>query len=129
MASRIFAYAEDEKNHVPSMYNGDASEEEVTGLLKEFRLTRLESEIFIGLLRTGKSTAKDLSQQLGINRVEVYRILRRLVTRGLVVVTPSDPALFDSVQPRVALLALIGEIERKARQMKEIAPTVALQLE
>ena len=102
---------------------------ELTKLLKEFGLSRLESQIFVGLLRSEGSKARDLSQQLGINRVEVYRILRQLVSRGLVTVTPSDPALFRAVHPKVAVLALIGETERRVRKMKEAAPDVVIELE
>jgi sugar-specific transcriptional regulator TrmB len=101
----------------------------LTKLLKGFGLSRLESQIFVGLLRSEQSKAKDLSQQLGINRVEVYRILRQLVSRGLVTVTPSDPALFRAVHPKVALLTLIGETERRVRRMKEVAPEVVIELE
>lgn len=64
---------------------------EIKSLLRNYNLTSLEVDVYIGLLKEGKSRAKPISDHLGINRVEVYRVLKRLTTRGLVSTTEAGP--------------------------------------
>jgi sugar-specific transcriptional regulator TrmB len=110
-----------------SSSNADAN---IKNLLKNYGLTRLEIDVYLGLLQRGESKATILSHYLGMNRVEVYRVLKRLVSRGLVSTTASEPVVvYEAVKPGTALKVLIKEVERKVRKLRELAPEVLLELE
>ena len=52
--------------------------------LIELGLGKSESEIYLALLRLGKSTATKLTQETGIHRTYIYDILEKLKEKGLV---------------------------------------------
>jgi sugar-specific transcriptional regulator TrmB len=55
-----------------------------TEILREIGLTENEIKIYVNLLRSGSSTAYEISKQTGIYRVHVYDKLEQLMNKGLV---------------------------------------------
>lgn len=53
-------------------------------ILKKIGLTENEIKIYLNLLKTGSSTAYDISKKTGIYRVHVYDKLEQLMDKGLV---------------------------------------------
>ena len=111
--------------------SGDLTEGEVTqraiGGPSQARLTDLEARVYVGLLRCGGTRARSLSQLLRTNRVDTYRVLRRLNSRGLVNKTPNEPALYEAVDPEVAARILMGEVDEEVRRMRALVPEIILQ--
>lgn len=87
-------------------------------VLYEYGLTPLQAKIFVDLLSFGPSLAKDLSNRLDLNRVDVYRVLGSLKKRGLVEVTLQNPSLFTATHPKVALEILMNEEEERLLQLR-----------
>jgi len=50
--------------------------------------------VYLETLKSGRIRARDLSSNLGINRVSVYRALRDLKKKGMLQVTPLSPYYF-----------------------------------
>ena len=49
------------------------SEERIAELVR-LRLNRLEARVYLETLKSGRIRARDLSTNLGVNRVSVYRV-------------------------------------------------------
>ena len=100
-----------------------------TDLLSRFGLTRLESRLYIELLDLGQTSAKDLVSATDLNRVEAYRVLKKLVARGLVEVILARPNVYRAVDPFVAVSNLVAESEDSLRQLRERASELVAMLE
>ncbi len=58
------------------------SYEELQERLAEFGLDTSEAKLYASLLKTGPLKVADLARVSGFNRVQAYRILQRLESRG-----------------------------------------------
>lgn len=86
--------------------------------LTKLGLTPLQARIFVNLHRLGPTTARNISKFSNVNRVDVYRVLRELSKRGLVEVNLGNPAVYNSVDPKLVLQILLSEIEDRVRELK-----------
>src|SRR5436190_8406022 len=59
--------------------------------LERVGLGRYEALVFVNLARSGAATAGELARASGVNRVQTYRALESLESRGLVEVTIDRP--------------------------------------
>lgn len=64
---------------------------EATDALERVGLGRYEALVFVSLARSGAATAGELARASGVNRVQTYRALESLESRGLVEVTLDRP--------------------------------------
>ncbi|HYS99413.1 MAG TPA: helix-turn-helix domain-containing protein [Thermoplasmata archaeon] len=64
---------------------------EATEALERIGLGRYEALVFVNLARSGAATAGELARASGVNRVQTYRALESLESRGLVEVTLDRP--------------------------------------
>src|SRR5207249_11985688 len=64
---------------------------EATDALERVGLGRYEALVFVNLARSGAATAGELARASGVNRVQTYRALESLESRGLVEVTIDRP--------------------------------------
>ena len=85
-------------------------EEEVPRALEELGLTGKEARAYLGLLRTGVSTAQQVSQLLAVQYPAVYRILQSLQTKGWIEVSRERPNRYRARPPRI--------VAEEARQAK-----------
>lgn len=104
--------------------DGKSDELEMIARLYKYGLTPLQSKALIALLRAGPSSAKDLSRNLGVNRVDVYRVLNNMKKRGLVELTLESPTIFSAVPPNQAIMTLLEEEEERFRKLKSNARDV-----
>jgi len=77
--------------------------------LIDFGLTTLQSRVYLALLQLGTSRASRISSTIGIVRPEVYRILRELLSHGLVQRNPCSPSTFTATAPDRALSLLLNK--------------------
>ena len=64
---------------------------EASEALQRVGLSRYEALVFVNLARSGAATAGELARASGVNRVQTYRALESLESRGLVEVTIDRP--------------------------------------
>ncbi len=86
-------------------------EEDVTRALGALGLTGKEARAYLVLLRTGVSTAHQVSQLLGVQYPAVYRILQSLQAKGWIEVSQERPNRYRARSPRI-----VAEEARQERQ-------------
>jgi len=70
--------------------------EEKIETLIELGLTMIQAKIYLSLLQTGPSTAKNLAATMGTSRPDVYRILEVLQKDGVIEKLLTKPAVFKA---------------------------------
>jgi sugar-specific transcriptional regulator TrmB len=75
------------------------SEKNIFNVLRIFKLTENESEVYVFLARNGESAqrAHEISRSLSIHKTQVYRVLKTLESRGMVDLTLEKPARYTAV--------------------------------
>ena len=102
--------------------------------LQDLGLSEYEARAFRSLLRTGPTTAKDLSRASDVPMGRIYDVLNTLETYSLVrSQTASRPKKYVAVEPETALDRLLADkkeqLEAKAEQYEDIADELADRLE
>ncbi len=97
-------------------------------LLKPFGLTIEESRIYLLLLAKGSLSVLTISRLLRLGRTKVYRILDRLIAKGLVLQTLKSRGLSFEAQSYHQLDFLIKQKESQLDTLKKSIPMVFEQL-
>jgi sugar-specific transcriptional regulator TrmB len=95
------------------------SRQSVAEKLEKLGFSRLESKIYLELFMNGPRKASTLSKTLEVNRVDVYRSIKRLRQRGILELTFTRPLSFSAVEPDTLTEALISEREIALRAFKK----------
>ena len=106
----------------------DLTEHELSHICK-FGLTPLQGRVYVSLVRHGPSQARTLASNMGVNRVDVYRILRELRNRGIVEVQLTEPSKFAATPPKMALELLVSERESQVAELRQIVPWLSAWLD
>ena len=85
---------------------------------ENFRLNRLEVEVYIYLLQYGPSKAREIAIALVIHKQQLYCSLRNLQHKGMVNASQDHPASFSVVALERALNQLI-QVNKEAAQFIE----------
>lgn len=102
--------------------------------LRDLGLSEYESRAYRSLLKTGPTTAKELSRTSDVPMGRIYDVLNSLETHSLVrSQTASRPKKFVAVEPEKALERLLAtkreELQEQISQYENIANTLEEQLE
>ena len=84
-----------------------------------YGLGEKEAKVYAWLISAGPSKANEVAKALELNRMDVYRALKKLQTAGLVNAVAGRPTRFIPVPVKEALNMLIEEARRKVREMEE----------
>jgi len=84
-----------------------------------YGLGEKEAKVYAWLISAGPSKANEVAKALELNRMDVYRALKKLQTAGLVNAVAGRPTKFIPVPVKEALNMLIEEARRKVREMEE----------
>ena len=95
------------------------SYEELQARLSEFGLDASEAKLYASLLKTGPLKVADLARVSGFNRVQAYRILQRLESRGIVETTLEKPMKFVASKPAVAFDILAKTLKEKINLIED----------
>lgn len=95
------------------------SYEELQERLSEFGLDTSEAKLYASLLKTGPLKVADLARVSGFNRVQAYRILQRLESRGIVETTLEKPMKFVAAKPDVAFDILAKTLREKINLIED----------
>ena len=82
---------------VRSEKEDNAQLEIVKSALVEYGLSENEAEVYFYLARTGERKASEVAEAICLHRTEVYRILRVLEKRGIVIETFETPLRFTAI--------------------------------
>ena len=102
--------------------------------LRDLGLSEYESRAYRALLRTGPTTAKDLSRASEVPMGRIYDVLNSLESHRLVrSQAASRPKKYVAVEPDAALDRLLAErkreLEAQVTQYEEVVSTLATELE
>ena len=93
-------------------------------VLEELNVSEKEMEVYFFLNKSGPIKAKTISNSLGINRVQLYRIIKGLQKKGMIESSFEKPARFQSISFSRILNRMIKEKKDKVSLLenyKEIA--------
>jgi sugar-specific transcriptional regulator TrmB len=90
----------------------DADDEDAVAALERLGLSNYEARSFVALQRLGTGTARDVHEETGIPRSQVYGAADELEERGLVSVQQSRPKRYRPVELEEARERLTAEFER-----------------
>ena len=90
------------------------SEKTIKGVLENIGLTGKEAEVYIHLAKRGALKGVEIAKQLRKHKAQIYRILRRLQTKGLVESTLEAPTRFIAIPFEKALDQFIKTKQEEA---------------
>lgn len=94
-----------------------------------YGLSPVQAQTYITLLKIGRSTAKAISINSDINRVDVYRAVKRLSKLGLIEQVLGNPIAFVAVDPDQALDILVGAKSSQVERLRSGKAHLKNQLE
>lgn len=100
--------------------------EKAKNTLKNLGLTEYESRAYIGLVKSGPTTARDLSETSGVPHSRIYDILSKLENRGWIESQSGRPARYRAKSPSEAVR--LHRIKQEER-LKEASETIQQELE
>ena len=87
--------------------------------LSRFGLTLNQARIYLFLLGKSSIRASQISKELGLHRVEVYRKLTELMDLGLVDVRIDSPKRYEAIAPDAAIGALLAIEESRMHSLQK----------
>lgn len=94
--------------------------EKTKNTLKDLGLTEYETRAYIGLVRAGPTTARDLSEASEVPHSRIYDILSKLEKRGWVESQSGRPARYRAKSPSEALRLFRIKQEENLKEASEI---------
>ena len=95
--------------------------EHLCRVLRLMGLSNNEIRVYTTLLLNGPLTTPQLAEHLSVHRVQVYTVLRKLVSRGLVEVAQGKPMVYRAVEPEVLLEKFLSEVQNlRERALEEV---------
>jgi sugar-specific transcriptional regulator TrmB len=91
--------------------NDDGDERAIT-VLERLGLSNYEAQVFVALQRLGTGTARDIHEEIGVPRSQVYGAADDLEARGLVSVQQSRPKRYRPIELAEARQQLTETFER-----------------
>lgn len=101
-------------------------------LLNEIGFTEGETKVYLALISLGTTKTGPLAAKAGVSSSKVYKILDRLIKKGIVgYITKGKVKYFSALEPK-RILEYINkkeqELENKRKQVENILPELELQL-
>jgi sugar-specific transcriptional regulator TrmB len=95
------------------------SKERVLKTLEGFGLSRTDAKVYVYLAKKGPRKGRELANVLQVTKQQLYPSLRNLKQKGIVISSPSRPALFSAVAFEKVLELLIEIKVEQAKTIKE----------
>ncbi len=93
--------------------------ERVLKIFKRFGFSKTDAEVYIYLAKRGPKRENDLSDALKLTRQQLYRSLKNLQSKGIVIATRERSDLFSAVSFERVLDLLVKVNFEQARAIKE----------
>ena len=82
-------------------------------------LSQTDAEVYVHLATKGPDTARNISDSLSINRRQIYRSLKRLQNKDIVMISSEVPSEFSAVVFEDVLNRLIKQKEEQAQEIRK----------
>lgn len=90
--------------------------------LSRYGLTTVQARVYYVLLQLGETSSTNISRELSVHRSEVYRVLRELEKKGVVIERSGRPTLFRPLPPEECLNLLLRERLNDVQRLKSGMP-------
>src|SRR6266540_4685441 len=97
---------------------------DATDALQRIGLSRYEALVFVNLARSGAATAGEIARASGVNRVQTYRALESLESRGLVEVTLDRPRRYAARAMNDAFEMIAEEKRAELENLETVRKTL-----
>jgi len=91
---------------------------------EDLGLSEYQAKVYITLVISGQSKARDISQMSGVPRTKVYETLKNLIDRGLVKELPTNPLKFIASSPIKSFRENLQPLEEKTRNLRKLLHTL-----
>ncbi len=93
--------------------------------LVKFGLTKQEAQTYGVLLEKGNLTTREIAEEIDVLPNALYRVLEKLIKKGLVNAYNNNPTIFSPISPSIALDVLT---KQKINELEEVKNTVIASL-
>ena len=93
--------------------------EEEVSIFRELGVTRIQTELYLTLLKIGKTDGKTLTRRTNLPRPEVYRTLEELQEKGLVEKEITQPYTFTAIPIQQGLQMLMTQKFEKCNTIQD----------
>jgi CheY-like chemotaxis protein/predicted transcriptional regulator len=91
--------------------------------LPNYGLTEVQANVYYQLLKLGRTSAANVTREVGVHRAEVYRVLRELAEKGIVTEHKGKrPILFTPAPPEEALNILLRQQAKTLQHLRNRTP-------
>ncbi|MFQ6020704.1 MAG: TrmB family transcriptional regulator [Candidatus Aenigmatarchaeota archaeon] len=87
--------------------------------LRRLGLSGYETKVFLSLLRLGRSKARKIARFSKVPYGRIYDVLYSLEQKGIILVTPSEPKVFEAINPSKALDILLKIQQEKIKNLSK----------
>lgn len=92
--------------------------------LVKFGLSKHEIKAYIILLEKGSLSVREIAKEINVLPNALYRLLNKLVTKGLVSVSGNNPKVYNALPPSIALELLTKQKIKELEEAKNSAIAV-----
>ena len=103
--------------------------EKVSAFFRNIGLSEKENRIYVFLAKKGPSKASKISQDIGIERVQIYRLLNNLQSKGIIECTFEYPATYVAIPFRKLLDLQIRAKKEEAKHLQDISEELISQFD
>jgi HTH-type transcriptional regulator, sugar sensing transcriptional regulator len=91
--------------------------------LRNLGFTELESKVMVCLAQQSTQSGYEVAKRLGVSRSNVYATLQRLLTRGVVQLTPGEPARYSMLPVKELTRMIAGQIDASLSYLEQEMPS------
>lgn len=93
--------------------------ERIFKALVSLRLSETDARVYIHLATKGSARARKITNDLAINKRQIYRSLKRLQHKGIIMANDEHPAEFSALPFEEVLDILIDLKEEQSQEIKK----------
>lgn len=91
--------------------------------LRKVGLTEEETDVYLRLLRTGKTKVGKLATYFDMSRSKLYRLLDEMAERGFVAKSMDRPTRYAAEDPEIVIRDRLTSLEKECEQLEELLET------
>ncbi len=98
----------------------DTRNELLLKTLEELGLTKLESRVYLTILRKGICKSSEILTELKIHQPQLYDIILSLQKKGFIVIQPGKPKYYSAIDPLVIIEKRIHQLSELKSHVREL---------
>ena len=91
----------------------------VEEFIDELKLNKYKKEIYLYLLKTDNSTAKEICDKTEVPYGKIYETLNEMEKKGLISIIPSEPKTYKVLDPQIAFKLFLEKQKEKIEEKLE----------